>query len=239
MIVLGLIPARGGSSQVKGKNKRLLAGRPLISYTIEEALKSTRLNRVILSTDSEEIRKIGLQEGVEAPFLRPKKLATNETLSLPVIIHCLRYLKKNNYEPDAVLYMQPTSPFRTAKHIDESIDLFEKNNVDSVTSMAPVIQHPLFMYRKVDDGTLVEYINMDKKPERRQDLPELWEIDNNISISKTSYLYEAEKRGAHPLNNKNFAPYFIEGVSTIDINTELDFQMAEFMMKLKLKGKLE
>ena len=110
---LGIIPARSGSSEVKGKNKRPLAGRPLVTYTINEALRSNFLDRVILSTDAEEIRNIGINAGVEAPFLRPSSLATNETLSLPVIMHCLRYLKNKNYEPDAVLYLQPTSPFRT------------------------------------------------------------------------------------------------------------------------------
>ena len=237
MIVLGLIPARGGSSQVKGKNKRLLAGRPLISYTIEEALKSTRLNRVILSTDSEEIRKIGLQEGVEAPFLRPKKLATNETLSLPVIIHCLRYLKKNNYEPDAVLYMQPTSPFRTAKHIDESIELLGENNVDSIISMAPVIEHPFFMYKINDKSMPVELIELDNKPERRQDLPDYWIMNNNIALSTTKYIYYAEKKSIHFLNQEIFLPYFIDNISAIDINTEIDFQYAEFMMRFK--GEIE
>ena len=237
MIVLGLIPARAGSSQVKGKNKRLLAGRPLISYTIEEALKSTRLNRIILSTDSEEIRKIGLQEGVEAPFLRPKKLATNETLSLPVIIHCLRYLEKNNYEPDAVLYMQPTSPFRTAKHIDESIELLGENNVDSVISMAPVTEHPFFMYKINDKSMPVELIELEKKPERRQDLPNYWIMNNNIALSLTRYIYEGEKKGLHFLNQNLFLPYFIDNISAIDINTEMDFQNAEFMMQFK--GKID
>ena len=234
---LGLIPARGGSSEVKGKNKKLLADRPLISYTIEEALKSTRLNRVILSTDSEEIRKIGLQEGVEAPFLRPKKLATNETLSLPVIIHCLRYLEKNNYEPDAVLYMQPTSPFRTAKHIDESIELLGENNVDSIISMAPVIEHPFFMYKINDKSMPVELIELDNKPERRQDLPDYWIMNNNIALSTTKYIYYAEKKSIHFLNQEIFLPYFIDNISAIDINTEIDFQYAEFMMRFK--GEIE
>ena len=232
---LGIIPARSGSSEVKGKNKRPLAGRPLVTYTINEALRSNFLDRVILSTDAEEIRNIGINAGVEAPFLRPSSIAANETLSMSVIMHCLLYLKNENYVPDAVLYLQPTSPFRTSKHIDESIELLSKNNVDSIISMAPVTEHPFFMYKIIDKTKPVGLIKLEKKPERRQDLPDYWIMNNNIALSTTKYIYNAEKNDIHFLNQQNFLPYFINGVSKIDINTEIDFQYAEFMMNIKGK----
>ena len=238
MKVLGLIPARIGSSEVKKKNLRSLCGKPLVCYSIIEALKSKELHRVVLSTDSEAIQRIGIKYGVEAPFLRPRNLATNETLALPVITHCLEFLSENEgYHPDAVLYMQPTSPFRTTRHIGESINLLKNSRADSVISVVPVKQHPYFMFKHGGDSSLTEFVVMENKPQRRQDLPELWDASCTIMLSKTAYILKAGKREKHFLNYRDFVPYYINDIAAIDIDSEHDFQFAEFMMKQAQEGK--
>ena len=190
MEVLGLIPARIGSSEVKKKNIRSIYGKPLIFYSIAEACRSKKLQRVILSTDSEEIRMIGKELGAETPFLRPGHLATNEASLFPVIIHCLEFLKEKDYCPDAVFLLRPTSPLRTAEHIDEAISLLGDNNVDSVVSIEPVKQHPYCMYIRHRNNYFVEYDAAKNKPERRQDLPELWITNDHTLLSTVNYLNE-------------------------------------------------
>ena len=166
MEVLGLIPARFGSSEIKMKNIRHLEGKPLIYFSIIEALKAREIKRIVLSTDSKIFQKIGTKYGAEAPFLRPNELATNEAGLFPVIMHCLNFLKENdNYFPDAVFLLRPTSPFRKAMQIDEAINLLKCKNADSVISMAPVKQHPHFMFRHNDNEKLEEYIKIEYKPE--------------------------------------------------------------------------
>ena len=230
MQILGIIPARSGSKGIKNKNIRLLNNKPLLYYAIEGS-KNSLLDRVILSTNSKEIMEIANNFGVETPFLRPDALATDLSSSFDVIIHCLKFLeKKENYFPDAVFLLRPTSPFRTAKQIDEAIYLIENRNVDSVSAMGSVKQHPFFMFYNNSDGKMVEYDNTENKPERRQDLPEFWEANCHTMLSKTNYLYRENKRqGKNIINFNNFVPYFIDHPSTLDIDTEEDFLFAEFL----------
>ena len=213
MKVLGLIPARIGSSEVKRKNLRSLCGKPLVYYSIIEALKSKEMHRVVLSTDSEAIQSLGIKYGIEVPFLRPKNLATNKTLALPVITHSLEFLSENEgYHPDAVLYMQPTSPFRTTRHIDESINLLRNSRADSLMSVVPVRQHPYFMFKQGGGSSLTEFVVMKSKQQRRQDLPELWDASCTIMLSKTAYILKAVKRETHFLNYRDFVPYYINDI---------------------------
>ena len=233
MAAIGIIPARIGSSEVKKKNIRPLCGKPLMYYSIIEARRSKKLQRVILSTDSEEIRTIGKELGIEAPFLRPAVLSGDVASLFDVVIHCLEVLAEHdNYHPDAVFLLRPTSPFRTAEQIDEAIAMLEWKGVDSITAMEQVKQHPYFMFRRDSGGRLVEYDKTENKPERRQDLPLIWKVNCHTMLSTTAYLErENEKGGKNIINFKNFAPYCIEGASAIDIDSEQDFQFAEFMME--------
>ncbi len=239
MVVLGLIPARIGSSEVKKKNIRPLCGKPLIYYTIIEACRSKKLQKVVLSTDSEEIRTLGKELGIEAPFLRPAALSGDVASLFDVVIHCLEVLAEHdNYHPDAVFLLRPTSPFRTAEQIDEAIAMLEREVVDSITAMEPVKQHPYFMFRRDFEGRWAEYDKTEHKPERRQDLPQIWSYNCHTMLSTTAYLQkENAKRGKDIINFKNFAPYYIEGASAIDIDSEQDFQFAEFMMEHTQKDK--
>ena len=236
MNVIGIVPARAGSTKVKNKNIRLLNNQPLLSYAINAGLSSS-LDRVILSTDSPEYQEIGKKYNAETPFLRPQNLSTATASSFDPIIHCLDFLKaEENYQSDAVFLLRPTSPFRTANQIDEAIHLLESENVDSVSAMSSVKQHPYFMFQYHSSGKLIEYDQTVNKPERRQDLPDLWEANCHTMLSTTKYLYRENKKGGKNIVNfENFIPYFVEGDSVLDIDSEEDFKYAEFLMSQKNK----
>ena len=137
--ILAIIPARGGSKGISRKNIKKLKGKPLLEYTSTAALKSKYISRVILSTEDKEISKIGRDLGIEVPFLRSKNLAKDTTPSLIVFKEVLTILKeKENYLPDYVVILQPTSPFRTTDHIDKAIFLFLNSTSDSLVSVVEV-----------------------------------------------------------------------------------------------------
>lgn len=226
---LAIIPARSGSVGVKGKNIRLLAGQPLISHAIEEARRS-KIDRVILSTDSEEYAEIGRRFGAEVPFIRPESLAHSEAKAIEVVHHCLQFLDKNEaWVPDNIFYMQPTSPFRTETRINQAIELIDGSDKNSIISVVPVKEHPYYMFQPNDDGTMSEFVNVENKPERRQDLPELYALNDNILLSKTEYLLA--RNTSLVVDIKNFQPIEISEQESLDINTEMDFSFAEFLMK--------
>ena len=154
MNVLGVIPARGGSQRIPRKNIALCAGRPLLSYTCEAALGSRLLTRTVLSTEDEEIAAMARNEGMEV-LVRPGHLAQAETPMAPVLLDVLERLG----EPDALVLLQPTSPLRTSRHIDEAVSLFLDQSADSVVSvrLAPHIFHPLKLQR-LHQGRLVPYL---------------------------------------------------------------------------------
>ena len=137
--VLGLIPARGGSSGIPRKNIIPMAGRPLLSYTCEAALGSRVLSRVVLSTDDEEIAGVGRHCGVEVPFLRPADLARDDTPSVRVAQHALDWLReREGWEADVLVLLQPTSPLRLSHHIDEALDRMVDGEAETVVSVVPV-----------------------------------------------------------------------------------------------------
>ena len=230
--VLAIIPARGGSKSIPRKNIKLLGGKPLIAYTIEEALKSKYIHRIILSTDDKEIAKVAVDYGAEVPFLRPKDLAKDTSSSLSVILHALGYLKREeNYSPDIVVFLQPTSPFRKAEHIDEGIEKI--GNCDAVVGVYEVNQHPYFMLRKEDDF-LKPFLKIKNRPLRRQDVPKLYVLNASLTIAKREY-YDSAKDpdpGA-PIFKGRVRGVFMDEISSIDINTPLDFMLAESVLENK------
>jgi CMP-N-acetylneuraminic acid synthetase len=224
---LAIIPARSGSVGVKGKNIRLLAGQPLISHAIEVARRSN-IDRVILSTDSEEYAGIGQRFGAEIPFIRPDTLAHSEAKAIDVVHHCLEHLRQEDgWQPDNVFYMQPTSPFRTEERINQAIELLDGSDKHSVISVVSVKEHPYYMFTPVGDGSMSEFVEVENKPERRQDLPEIYALNDNILLSKSEYLLAPDTRLV--VDIKNFLPIEITEQESLDINTEMDFSFAEFL----------
>ena len=167
MNILAIIPARGGSKGIPRKNIKLLAGKPLIAYSIEAAIKSEFVNRVIVSTDDDEIEQISIKYGAEV-IIRPKKLAEDDSPTIDGIIHALNILEKTGYLPDIVVLLQPTSPLRTQDDVDNAIIYYLKNKdkYDSLISICE-FDHSPYWSLKVDNGNLKpnfgeEYFNTKK-----------------------------------------------------------------------------
>lgn len=231
--ILGIITARGGSKGIPGKNIKPLLGKPLIAYTIEAARKSGALDRLILSTDDQEIAEVARKYGCEAPFMRPAELAEDKTPHLPVMQHALRWLKDNHgYSPDYAMILQPTSPLRQSFHIKEAVELILSTGADSVLSVAEVPEN--FNYRKtmvLDDTNFLKLVNKDpiyKRIARRQDLPKNYWSTGMIYLFKTELLFE-------PINpnfyGEKTAPYVIDKKYVVDINVPEDWAEAERAMR--------
>ncbi|MDQ3009373.1 MAG: acylneuraminate cytidylyltransferase family protein [Acidobacteriota bacterium] len=186
MNILGLIPARGGSKGVLRKNIRLLAGKPLLSYTAEAALASHRLTRVILSTDDEEIAEAGRSCGVEVPFLRPPELAEDTTPTLPVVQHALQFLEGQGNRFDAVCLLQPTNPLRRTSDIDGCIELLEKAQADTVITVlsVPAEHNPHWAYFRNADGSLRLSTGEPAPIPRRQDLPPTFHREGSVYVMR-------------------------------------------------------
>lgn len=198
MKILGIITARGGSKGVPGKNLKLLAGKPLLDYTIAAARAARRLDRVILSTEDEAIAAAARALGCEVPFMRPAELSRDETAHLPVVQHAAKWMQDHaGYRADAVMTLQPTSPLRTAGDIDAAVALLESSGADSVLSVSevPAHNHPSRTLRLDAAGNAVLFATGEpvrKRVNRRQDLPEAWLMNGAIYACRTAELFAAE-----------------------------------------------
>jgi CMP-N-acetylneuraminic acid synthetase len=230
---LGLIPARIGSSGVKRKNIRPLAGRPLIAWTIAAA-RASRLDRIVVSTDSPEIAAIARDHGAEVPFLRPPELADSTAIAMAVVRHAAAWLDDHDsWRADAIAYLQPTSPLRATRHIDAALALLTPA-VDSVLSVVAADQHPLYMFAPTADSGMREYLPDAAKPERRQDLPPLYCSNPVVMLSWTRYLLAPGHERALVVNHKNFTPLVIDRLDAVDINDERDFRFADALMRERI-----
>lgn len=196
--LLGVITARGGSKGIPGKNLKLLAGRPLIAYTIDAARRAGVLDRLILSTDDPAIAECARAEGCEAPFLRPADLAGDETPHLPVMQHAVGWLAEHDhYSADSVMILQPTSPLRRPQDVRDAAALLASSDVDSVLSVSPVPahMHPMRMLRVDEQGRAVLYCTggaIRTRINRRQDMPPAWVMNGAIYVFRTHVLFDAE-----------------------------------------------
>ncbi len=198
MKVLGIVTARGGSKGIPGKNLKLLAGKPLLAYTIEAARASGALDRLILSTEDQPIADAARAMWCDVPFLRPRALALDDTPHLPVIQHAVKWMEERvGYRPDAVMTLQPTSPLRQPADIKGAIDLLERSGADSVLSVSevPAHAHPMRALRLDSAGTATLFASGEpvrKRVNRRQDLPEAWAMNGAIYVCLTHLLFADE-----------------------------------------------
>lgn len=230
--VLGIIPARCGSKRVKNKNIRLLNGKELIKYTICAAQGSKKLDRFIVSTDCEEIAEICRNAGAEVPFLRPPELAEDITPDKPYLLHALNFLKKTeNYVPDAIVILRPTSPFKTAEIIDEVIELLQESGADSVRTVTKTegVFHPYWMYKKIDDNKAKSFLEEAKngKYYQSQMLPAVYRLNGVADAIKVNVLKASEN-----LYGDDMRILEVEEKFAFDIDTELDFKIAECLKKI-------
>ena len=192
MKILTIIPARSGSKGIPNKNIKDLGGKTLIWYSIEAAKNINYNTRIIVDTDSQEIAKIAESFGVEVPYLRPAYLAEDSTPSVDVVMHTLDWFEEQGERFDAVLLLQPTTPFRTRGLIDNCIETFIKQGVDSLITVLPVphAYNPYWQYFSDESGNLRNVMGRNNIISKRQDLPQCWHRDGSVYISKVGLIRE-------------------------------------------------
>jgi len=234
--VLAIIPARGNSKSIPRKNIREFAGHPLIAFSITAARQSSLVTRVIVSTDDPEIAKVSKKYGAEVPFMRPANIAEDATLDLPVFEHALKWLQDNeDYSPDVVIQLRPTSPIRPTAMVDEVVrQLLEHPEADSVRGVVVSGQNPYKMWKIDPQGVMQPLLEVNgiKEPYNtpRQDLPQTyWQTGHIDAIRPRAILRKGSMSGDIIL------PFHVDPVYTVDIDTLLDWQRAEATV---LEGKL-
>ena len=234
--ILALIPARGGSKSIPGKNIKPLAGHPLIAYSIAAGLASEMVTRVIVSTDDERIAEIAKSYGAEVPFLRPQEFALDNTPDFPVFEHALTWLKENDgYVPEIVVQLRPTSPFRRVWHIDKAVwSLLEHPEADSIRTVCVPFQNPYKMWRIDEEGFMRPLVDIGI-PEAynmpRQELPQVyWQTGYVDAAWSDTILSKKSMTGDFIL------PLIIDSSDWVDIDSPDDWERAERMI---LDGKVD
>ena len=217
---LVVIPARGGSKGVPGKNIKLLGDKPLIQYTIDIAKEVFPSEVICVSTDNHKIKAVVEKLDLSVPFIRPAELATDYSGTNEVLLYAVNYYESKGYIPDTLILLQPTSPFRTAKHLREALNLFD-DNCEMVVSVRETKSNPYFILREENDqGWLVK----SKKSNfiRRQDCPKVYEINGAIYIVGINVLKEKPMQELYRVRK-----YLMDEVSSHDIDSMLDWELAE------------
>lgn len=220
--ILGIIPARGGSKGVPRKNIRLLAGKPLIAWTIEAAKSSEHISRLILSSDDEEILTIAKNFGCEVPFIRPKEYASDESSAIDVVMHAMNALQESY---DYLVYLQPTSPLKRTKDIDGAIAKCIKSKVDTCVSVTSPDKSPYWSFRLDDENKLIPLIPWEDKNTRRQDVPESYILNGAIYVAKTEAILKHRS-----FIHKDTIGFYMPRNRSVDVDAELDFVIAEYLL---------
>lgn len=225
MEVLVIIPARGGSKGIPHKNIKPLNDKPLIYYTIDTARAITGDENICVSTDDDEIIEVVEKYGLKVPFKRPAELATDTAGTYEVLLHALSFYESQGKRYDAVLLLQNTSPFRKKEQVKEALQLFNKN-VDMVVSVKECAANPYYcVFEENEDG----YLNVckgDGNIFRRQDAPKVYEYNGaiyimNPEVLKTTHMHKMQKR----------VKYVMDDISSFDLDTMADWNMAEMIAK--------
>jgi N-acylneuraminate cytidylyltransferase len=227
MTIIAFIFARGGSKGLPGKNIRCLAGKPLIAWSIEHALAVERIDRVIVSTDSEEIADVARQYGAEVPFIRPEKLALDDSPEWLAWRHALNYLKETDgILPDQMVSVPATAPLRSILDINKCLDEFEKGDVDVVITVTDANRSPFFnMVKRNSDGTFGLVISPSTTLTRRQDVPVVYDMTTVAYVVKPEFVMKHENTF-----DGRVAAVHVPLERAIDIDTMADFKMAEFYL---------
>lgn len=223
--ILAIIPARSGSKGLKDKNIKKLNGKPMISYTIEAALKSEIFTNVIVSTDSQKYAEIAKKAGAEVPFIRPEKLATDESTTTDVILHAISEMEKRNDGYDYFMLLQPTSPLRTAENIKQAYSLLKEKDANAVVSVCETDHNPLWSNTLDESLSLDNFIDT-KNNKRRQELPTYYRLNGAIYISEINYY----KKYRDFYTDKSYA-YIMNKRESIDVDDIIDFRLAEVLME--------
>ena len=231
--VMALVPARGGSKGIPRKNMRLLAGKPVVAYAVEVGLAARLVDRVVCSTDDAEIGEVARAAGADVPFLRPPELAQDTTEDWAVFAHALRWFERHEgWVPDLVVNLRPTSPLRRAGHVDSAIRLLLDTCVDSVKSVCLARQHPHKMWLMAPDGGrrmepyLRTFFRLHRGPDvPRAELEPVYWQNGVVDVTHRSVILE---QGA--MIGPRVAGLVTEPEDSVDLDTELDFALAELLM---------
>lgn len=237
MEILAIIPARGGSKSIPKKNIYPILGKPMIAYSIESALKSKYISRIVVTTDAEDIATIAKEYGAEVPFMRPKELAEDHTPDLPVFQHTLTWLKENEgYTPDIVVHLWPTSPYRKKGDIDKAIDILMKNpDADCVRSVTIPAETPFKMWRR-DKGQYLApllkkeyagYYLHNKEPHAlpRQILPETVMQTGYLSVIRPCVILMQNS-----MQGKKIIPFFHDPETYTEADSYKDLKHTEYIL---------
>lgn len=216
---VAIIPARGGSKGVPGKNKRLVGGLPLIAYSITAARDSARIDRIVVTTDDDDIAAIALAEGAEV-VVRPGEIAGDASPVIDAVIHALAHIEVT--QPSAVVLLQPTSPLRTGSDIDAALALFQAHGAPVCSVCRAEDAHPARMYRVVD-GRL-QSLMPELASERRQDLPPVFHRNGAI------YVFGPNEIARREIITSDMVAYEMPGESSVNIDTELDLLLLEAVL---------
>lgn len=222
---IAIIPARSGSKGLKDKNIRLLNGMPLIWYSIQAAITSKCFDEVMVSTDSEKYAEIARECGAVVPFLRSERMSMDATSSWDAVQEVLDNYRNMGKEFDTVMLLQPTSPLRSADDIKKAFSIYQENGADSVVSVCEVDHSPLWCNVLPENRCLDGFIKSEvKESSGRQSLPIYYRINGAIYLTKIT-----DELGANLYSKSGYA-YIMPQDKSVDIDTELDFRMAEFLL---------
>ena len=224
--VLGIVPARKGSKGVKNKNKLIINGKPLIEYTINSALKS-KIDKLVVSTDCVDIRNISLKLAAGSPFLRPKELSLDHSLTIDVVKHCLSFYQSLGAHYDTIILLQPTCPLRTFELINAAIEKLDSDpTIDSVVSVVDVEGNHPFRMKRIENEKLVNYIDLgyeDMRP--RQQLPKVYIRSGSIYAIRTNTLLKL-----NGLVGKSVYPIVEKNEDSINIDTTYDLHLFKYKL---------
>lgn len=222
MIVV--IPARGGSKGVPGKNIKMLEGKPLIQYTVDAAREIFADKDIIVSTDNEEIRRNVEERGLEVPFLRPPHLATDQAGTHEVLLHAIDEVEKKGIFPKTLVLLQPTSPFRNSTHIKEALEIYHPG-LEMVVSVKETASNPYYVLKEENENGFLE--NSKKGNfRRRQDCPKVWELNGAIYIINIEAIKKRKTAEFQKVKK-----YVMDEISSHDIDSVLDWEVAKTLLK--------
>lgn len=222
--ILAIIPARGGSKRLPGKNTKILLGKPLIAYSIEQAKQSSYKMRIVVSTEDPLIKQIALRYGAEV-LDRPAELATDSATTISVLHHAVKKLAAEGYHPDIVVLLQPTCPLRSPQDIDNSIKQLIETNADSVVTVREIDEPPHWMMTL--DAKNRTTLFLKEQITRKQDLPRLYILNGAVYAIKTDVLLKQERYVMGPDNRA----YIMPKERSYDIDTPEDFKLVEFILQ--------
>ena len=225
--VLAIIPARGGSKGLPGKNIKELCGKPLIAWTIEQAKSCDDSDRIVVSTDDEEIAEVAKKYSAEVPFVRPPELASDTATTIDVIFHAINWLKEHeDYRPEYILLLQPTSPLRSGEDINGAIQMLKDKDVRAVVSVCETDHYPWWSNILPADDNMKDFLRPEILNKRRQDLPVFYRLNGAIYLADTDYLREQNSF----LGPDTFA-YKMSKERSVDVDSDIDFKLAALLLE--------